>query len=118
MNHVLFSNILIVMNRRTSQRQPGKLTLFSLLAVISGGFLALSAPRCQRRHKNGLVEALRNLRQVKFALDGFATDFDGQFPNAATGPILRKPATRVRGTPPFSPIHLLRAPPNGRLIRV
>jgi hypothetical protein len=85
MNHVLFSNTLIVMNRRTSQRQPGKLTLFSLLAVISGGFPALSAPSCQRHHKNGLVEALRNLRQVKFALDGFATDFDGQFPNAATG---------------------------------
>ena len=34
--------------------------------------------------RRGLAVDLNNIRQVKVALDGFATDFDGQYPNRAT----------------------------------
>ncbi|MFP6897705.1 MAG: hypothetical protein VCA38_13955 [Roseibacillus sp.] len=74
------------MNQRTRQSQPVKLMIFSVLSVVLGIMIAFSSPSCRRLgHGHGLAEALNNVRQVKFALDGFATDFDGHFPNADTG---------------------------------
>ncbi len=36
-------------------------------------------------HRAALTEAINTARSVKFALDGFATDFDGQYPTDETG---------------------------------
>ena len=63
-------------------------TLVELLVVIAiiVALAALATPQIFKALKRAaLAEALNNVRQVKFALDGFATDFDGQFPNDDTG---------------------------------
>ena len=47
---------------------------------------ALSTPQIFKAAKRAaLAEGINNARQVKLALDTFATDFDGQFPNDDTG---------------------------------
>ena len=63
-----------------------KLSLFSVAAVLVGVALISTSPGCRRYpERASLAEALNNARQVKFALDGFATDFNGHFPSEATG---------------------------------
>ena len=47
---------------------------------------ALATPQIFKAAKRAaLAEGINNARQVKLALDFFATDFDGQFPNDDTG---------------------------------
>lgn len=62
-----------------------KLTILSILAVVLGAAISLTSPSCFQTRTHSLAKALSNARQVKFALDGFAVDFDGHFPSAATG---------------------------------
>ncbi|MFP6879704.1 MAG: prepilin-type N-terminal cleavage/methylation domain-containing protein, partial [Roseibacillus sp.] len=75
------------MNIATRKGRKG-FTLVELLVVIAiiVALAALATPQIFKALKRAaLAEALNNARQVKFALDGFATDFDGQFPNDDTG---------------------------------
>lgn len=63
-------------------------TLVELLVVIAiiVALAALATPQIFKALKRAaLAEALNNVKQVKYALDGFATDFDGQYPNDDTG---------------------------------
>lgn len=50
------------------------------------------------RQRAELADAIGQLKSLKFALDGFANDFDGQFPNVTTGEHLGGDQNR----PPFS----------------
>ncbi len=62
-------------------------TLVELLVVIAiiVALAALATPQIFKALKRAaLAEALNNVRQVKFALDDFALDFDGQYPNEDT----------------------------------
>lgn len=75
------------MNITTRKSRKG-FTLVELLVVIAiiVALAALATPQIFKALKRAaLAEALNNVRQVKFALDGFATDFDGQYPNDDTG---------------------------------
>ena len=75
------------MNIATRKGRKG-FTLVELLVVIAiiVALAALATPQIFKALKRAaLAEALNNARQVKFALDGFAVDFDGQFPNDDTG---------------------------------
>ena len=63
-----------------------RLVLITVLVLIAAAltltgtrFLARALSRAQ------FAEALNNVRQFKFALDGFASDFEGQFPTDLTG---------------------------------
>lgn len=72
----------------TTRKSRKGFTLVELLVVIAiiVALAALATPQIFKALKRAaLAEALNNVRQVKFALDGFATDFDGQFPNDDTG---------------------------------
>ena len=61
------------------------LELLVVVAVVVVG-AALATPQIFKALKRAaLAEAVSNARQVKLALDTFATDFDGQFPNDDTG---------------------------------
>jgi hypothetical protein len=72
------------MNQRTKQSQPVKLTIFAVLAVILGIMIAAGSPSCRHHHHNGLARAVNNIKQVKLALDVFAIDFDGKYPDRIT----------------------------------
>ncbi|MBL50208.1 MAG: hypothetical protein CMP28_14845 [Roseibacillus sp.] len=75
------------MNIAKSSRRKG-FTLVELLVVIAiiVALAALATPQIFKALKRAaLAEAVSNARQVKLALDTFATDFDGQFPNDDTG---------------------------------
>ena len=75
------------MNIAKSSRRKG-FTLVELLVVIAiiVALAALATPQIFKALKRAaLAEAVSNARQVKLALDNFATDFDGQFPNDDTG---------------------------------
>lgn len=66
-------------------------TLVELLVVIAiiVALAALATPQIFKAlRRAALAEALNNVKQVKYALDGFATDFDGQYPNDDTGELL------------------------------
>ena len=74
------------MNIKTMKTRKG-FTLVELLVVIAiiVALAAMATPQIFKALKRAaLADALNNVRQVKFALDGFATDFDGQFPNEDT----------------------------------
>ena len=74
------------MNIATSSRRKG-FTLVELLVVIAiiVALAALATPQIFKALKRAaLAEAVSNARQVKLALDAFATDYDGQFPNDDT----------------------------------
>ena len=74
------------MNIATSSRRKG-FTLVELLVVIAiiVALAALATPQIFRALKRAaMAEAVSNAKQVKLALDGFAMDFDGQFPNEDT----------------------------------
>ena len=61
------------------------LELLVVVAVVVVG-AALATPQIFKALKRAaLAEAVNNARQIKLALDVFATDFDGQFPNDETG---------------------------------
>ena len=61
------------------------LELLVVVAVVVVG-AALATPQIFKALKRAaLAEGINNARQVKLALDNFATDFDGQFPNDDTG---------------------------------
>jgi hypothetical protein len=55
------------------------------LAVIVAGVFAIAPGIRQALDRSRLANALGHARQVKFALDGFAADHYGQFPNQDTG---------------------------------
>ncbi len=83
------------MNIKTKKTRKG-FTLVELLVVIAiiVALAALATPQIFKALKRAaLADALNNVRQVKFALDGFATDFDGQFPNEDTGEQLQSGGT-------------------------
>ena len=74
------------MNIPTKKSRSG-FTLVELLVVIAiiVALAALATPQIFKALKRAaLAEALNNVRQVKFALDDFALDFDGQYPNDDT----------------------------------
>jgi prepilin-type N-terminal cleavage/methylation domain-containing protein len=74
------------MNTRKTKHRKG-FTLVELLVVIAiiVSLAALATPQIFKALKRAaLAEALSNVRQVKFALDGFSNDFDGQYPNTDT----------------------------------
>ena len=73
----------------TTRKSRKGFTLVELLVVIAiiVSLAALATPQIFKALKRAaLAEARNNVRQVKFELDGFATDLDGQFPNDDTGP--------------------------------
>lgn len=58
--------------------------LLVVIAIIVA-LAALATPQIFKQLKRAaFAEALNNAKQVKLALDGFATDFDGQYPNEDT----------------------------------
>ena len=71
------------MNIAKSSRRKG-FTLVELLVVIAiiVALAALATPQIFKALKRAaLAEAISNSKQVKLALDSFATDFDGQYPS-------------------------------------
>ena len=74
------------MNIAKSSRRKG-FTLVELLVVIAiiVALAALATPQIFKALKRAaLAEAISNSKQVKLALDSFATDFDGQYPSEDT----------------------------------
>ena len=59
--------------------------LATTLLVGAGTVATLVANPFAGSKRAKLARDLNNARQVKFAIDGFAVDFDGQYPNADTG---------------------------------
>ena len=74
------------MNIATSSRRKG-FTLVELLVVIAiiVALASMATPQIFKALKRAaLAEAINNAKQVKLALDSFATDFDGQYPSDDT----------------------------------
>ncbi len=74
------------MNIVTSSRRKG-FTLVELLVVIAiiVALASMATPQIFKALKRAAVaEAVNNAKQVKLALDSFATDFDGQYPSDDT----------------------------------
>ena len=72
----------------TSEKNRSPLILAVAIVVI---ILALTFLIREWKNYSQRAQRSRNLdqlRQIKFALDGFASDFDGQFPNRDTGTAL------------------------------
>lgn len=70
----------------SARSNKSRLVLITVLVLIAAAltltgtrFLARALSRAQ------LAEALNNVRQLKFSFDGYASDFDGQFPTELTG---------------------------------
>ncbi|HBM78576.1 MAG: type II secretion system protein [Roseibacillus sp.] len=83
------------MNIATSSRRKG-FTLVELLVVIAiiVSLAALATPQIFKALKRAaLAEAINNAKQVKLALDSFATDFDGQYPSEDTAEYLSEGGT-------------------------
>ena len=83
------------MNIATSSRRKG-FTLVELLVVIAiiVALAALATPQIFKALKRAaLAEAISNSKQVKLALDSFATDFDGQYPSEDTAEYLSEGGT-------------------------
>ena len=62
----------------------------TLLTVAAGVFVSASFAQFEGLKRARTAETLNNARQVKFACDGFAVDFDGQYPNEDTGEQLQR----------------------------
>lgn len=58
--------------------------LLVFVAVVFVGWPIVERSLQQAR----MAEAMRSVRSMKFALDGFATDFDGRYPSEATGELV------------------------------
>ena len=74
------------MNITTSSRRKG-FTLVELLVVIAiiVALASMATPQIFKALKRAaLADGVNNAKQVKLALDSFATDFDGQFPSEDT----------------------------------
>ena len=83
------------MKTKGSSHQKG-FTLTELLVVMTilvvlAGIAPASIFKALKRA--AIAEAINNAKQVKLALDVFALDFDGQFPNEDTGERLAKGGT-------------------------
>ena len=64
----------------------GYFSILVTVVIVVIALAALATPQIYKANKRtALAEAVNNARQVKLALDTFATDFDGQFPNDDTG---------------------------------
>ena len=73
-------------NQRNTKLRKG-FTLVELLVVIAiiVALAALATPQIFKALKRAaMAEAINNVKQVKLALDSFAMDFDGQYPNSDT----------------------------------
>jgi hypothetical protein len=69
-----------------SQFNKARLTLIATIVVVALALILIGKVQIERAlHRAALTEAINTVRSVKFALDGFATDFDGQYPNDETG---------------------------------
>ena len=54
--------------------------------VVALALIMIGKVQIERALKRAtMADAINTVRSVKFALDGFATDFDGQYPNDDTG---------------------------------
>ncbi|NNC88223.1 MAG: prepilin-type N-terminal cleavage/methylation domain-containing protein [Akkermansiaceae bacterium] len=74
------------MKKPNSKHRKG-FTLVELLVVIAiiVALAALATPQIFKALKRAaMAEAINNVKQVKLALDSFAMDFDGQYPNKDT----------------------------------
>ena len=74
------------MNIRKTKHRKG-FTLVELLVVIAiiVALAALATPQIFKALKRAaMAEGINNIKQVKLALDSFAMDFDGQYPNSDT----------------------------------
>ena len=67
-----------------SKQRPRILIIGVLLLVIALVALVAWPLVRQALQRAAMAEALSNLRPIKFALDSFATDFDGQYPSDET----------------------------------
>ena len=64
----------------------GYFSILVTVVIVVIALAALATPQIYKANKRAaLAEAVSNARHVKLALDTFATDFDGQFPNDDTG---------------------------------
>ncbi len=68
-------------------RHSGSRTLMisTVLLVAAGTFASMAVIPFGAGKRARLARDMNNVRQVKLTLDGFATDFDGQYPNKETG---------------------------------
>lgn len=67
------------------------------MAIVAAGMaVSTSFGQLNALKRARTADALNNVRQVKFALDGFATDFDGQYPNEDTGEQLQSGGTGTK----------------------
>lgn len=57
----------------------------TVLLVAAGTLVSTAFNPFGASKRAQLARHLNNIKQVKFACDGFAIDFDGQYPNADTG---------------------------------
>lgn len=71
------------MSRRRRHQAP-VIVGGTAMVVIIGGLALLSPYLFRTLLSPKIARDLNNLRQAKYALDGFATDFDGQYPNRDT----------------------------------
>ena len=69
-----------------SQFNKARLTLIATIVVVALALIMIGKVQIERALKRAtMADAINPVRSVKFALDGFATDFDGQYPNDDTG---------------------------------
>jgi len=71
--------------RQGARRSRGALWLIPLVLVAVAGGLFMTANSFRPHTRAAFAEALNNARQVKLALDGFAEDFGGCYPDRLTG---------------------------------
>jgi hypothetical protein len=68
----------------------------TVLLVAAGTFASMAVIPFGAGKRARLARDMNNVRQVKFAIDGFAADFDGQYPNKDTGEKLVKGGTGTK----------------------
>ena len=74
------------MINRSYQHSGSRAAMTGTILLVAGGLLAsVSVAQFAGAKRAEAARHLNNVRQIKFACDGFATDFDGQYPNDDTG---------------------------------
>jgi hypothetical protein len=66
------------------------LVVLIALVLIGWGMIRRALQRA------AMAEAMNNIRSIKFALDGFATDFDGRYPDVETSLLVKEAGIGTR----------------------
>ncbi|MDE0595048.1 MAG: hypothetical protein OSB65_07360 [Roseibacillus sp.] len=92
------------MNSPSNYRSASRgLMVCTILLVAAGIFVAFLINPFAASKRAQQAQNMSHIRQVKFALDGFATDFDGPFPNKGTGKQLVQPLPTAKSFASLDP---------------